>query len=143
MMLLRGRAPAKLPGVRASHASLADRGGPFQPAIAHALRHEGAWVESLRVSLQAKRDRLASALSQAGLAPFASEGTYFVCADAHSVGARDGLEFCRELPARRGVAAIPVSVFTDHPEPWASIVRFAFCKQDAVLDEGVRRLVAG
>lgn len=115
-------------------------GGPFQPAIAHALRHEGAWVDDLRVALQTKRDRLASALSQAGLMPFASEGTYFVCADARSVGAEDALQFCRELPERRGVAAIPVSVFTDHPEPWASVVRFAFCKQDAVLDEGVHRL---
>ena len=50
------------------------------------------------------------------------------------------LRFCRDLPASRGVAGIPVSVFTDHPESWRTIVRFAFCKADAVLEEGVRRL---
>ena len=115
-------------------------GGPLQPAVAHALRHEQAWVESLRASLQAKRDRLSSALDGAGLAPFASEATYFVCADVAGLGADDALRFCRDLPASRGVAGIPVSVFTDHPESWRTIVRFAFCKADAVLEEGVRRL---
>jgi N-succinyldiaminopimelate aminotransferase len=115
-------------------------GGPLQPAVAHALRHEQAWAESLRASLQAKRDRLSSALDGAGLAPFASEATYFVCADVAGLGADDALRFCRDLPASRGVAGIPVSVFTDHPESWRTIVRFAFCKADAVLEEGVRRL---
>ena len=31
-------------------------GAPFQPAVAHALNHEDAWVAALRDSLQAKRD---------------------------------------------------------------------------------------
>ena len=130
-----------LDGVLAAKQFLTYVGGaPFQPAVAHALRHEQAWVESLRASLQAKRDRLSSALDGAGLAPFASEATYFVCADVAGLGADDALRFCHDLPASRGVAGIPVSVFTDHPESWRTIVRFAFCKADAVLDEGVRRL---
>jgi N-succinyldiaminopimelate aminotransferase len=28
------------------------------------------------------------------------------------------------------------------PEPWRHLVRFAFCKRDETLDEGVRRLRA-
>lgn len=115
---------------------------PFQPAVAHALRHEQAWVADLRRSLAAKRDLLSAALASAGLSPMGCEGTYFVCADAAALGAGDAVAFCRELPASRGVAAIPVSVFTDHPERWRSIVRFAFCKTDAVLTEGIRRLTA-
>ena len=33
-----------------------------------------------------------------------SEGTYFICADIQPLGHSDGLQFCRELPARAGVA---------------------------------------
>ena len=38
------------------------------------------------------------------------------------------------------VAAVPVSVFADHKEPWNHLVRFAFCKRDDVLAEAVERL---
>lgn len=116
--------------------------GPFQPAVAHALRHEQEWVRDLRDSLRGKRDRLSAALEAAGLAPAASDGTYFVCADVSSTGAHDAVAYCRALPTERGVAAIPVPVFSDHPQQWRTTVRFAFSKQDAVLDEGVRRLSA-
>jgi N-succinyldiaminopimelate aminotransferase len=115
-------------------------GAPFQPAVAHALRHESAWVLGLRAQLESKRDRLVNGLAEAGFGVRASEGTYFVCADVRPLGFTDGMEFCRELPERIGVAAVPVQVFTDRPEEWRHIVRFAFCKQDSVLDEAVARL---
>jgi N-succinyldiaminopimelate aminotransferase len=115
-------------------------GAPFQPAVAHALRHEGPWVAELRDSLQAKRDRLVAGLTEAGFGVRASEGTYFVCADVRPLGFSDGFQLCRELPERIGVAAVPVQVFTDHPGDWQHIVRFAFCKRDEVLDEAVARL---
>ncbi len=115
-------------------------GAPFQPAVEHALRHEQAWVEGLRRDLLGKRDRLSAALRNAGFDTLTSAGTYYVCVDLGD--GVDGLDFCRRLPAERGVAGVPVSVFTDHPGPWRGIVRFAFCKRDEVLDEGVRRLLA-
>lgn len=115
-------------------------GGPFQPAVAHALTHEQQWVKELRDSLQSKRDVLREALLASGLDVHSSGGTYYLCADISAVGEHDGIEFCRTLPERIGVAAVPVSVFTDHPQPWKSLVRFAFCKQDQVLDEAARRL---
>ncbi len=113
-------------------------GAPFQVAVEHALRHEQAWVEALREALRGKRDRIATALVEAGLDPFECEGTYFVCARAGA----SAEEFCRDLPARRGVAAIPVTAFTDRPGPWHDVVRFAFCKTDPVLDEGISRLAS-
>lgn len=126
-----------LDGVLAAKQFLTFSGGaPFQPAVAHALRHEQAWVTDLVADLQRKRDLLTHALEGAGLSPFRTEGTYFVCARVD----QDALSYCRALPASRGVAAIPVTVFTDHPEPWREIVRFAFCKTDEVLAEGIRRL---
>lgn len=115
-------------------------GAPFQPAIAYALREEMAWVENLRTDLQTKRDRLAAGLADAGLGVMHSEGTYFICADIRPLGFTDGARFCREMPARIGVAAIPVQVFCDHEDTARHLVRFAFCKRDAVLDEAVTRL---
>jgi len=135
-------APAPLiDGVLAAKQFLTFVGGaPFQPAVEHALRHEQAWVEGLRRDLLGKRDRLSAALRNAGFDTLTSAGTYYVCVDLGD--GVDGLDFCRRLPAERGVAGVPVSVFTDHPGPWRGIVRFAFCKRDEVLDEGVRRLLA-
>ncbi|MET1075584.1 MAG: aminotransferase class I/II-fold pyridoxal phosphate-dependent enzyme, partial [Umezawaea sp.] len=115
-------------------------GAPFQPAIAYALRNELAWVEELRTSLATKRSRLSEGLAEAGFAVRPSEGTYFVTADVRPLGFTDGAELCRALPERIGVAAVPVQVFTDHPDQWRHLVRFAFCKKDEVLDEALRRL---
>ncbi|MGQ0839369.1 pyridoxal phosphate-dependent aminotransferase [Actinokineospora sp.] len=115
-------------------------GAPFQPAVAYALEHESAWVESMRDSLADKRNRLSAGLAQAGFGVRATAGTYFVCADVRPLGFTDGLQLCRELPERIGVAAVPVQVFTDNPDRWRHLVRFAFCKRDEVLDEAIERL---
>ncbi|WP_093605809.1 pyridoxal phosphate-dependent aminotransferase [Lentzea waywayandensis] len=115
-------------------------GAPFQPAVAHALTAELDWVTGLRDSLSSKRARLAEGLRAAGFEVRSSEGTYFICADVRPLGHTDGLALCRELPARIGVAAVPVQVFTDRPADWQHLIRFAFCKQDAVIDEAVERL---
>ncbi|MFI6098733.1 pyridoxal phosphate-dependent aminotransferase [Lentzea sp. NPDC051213] len=115
-------------------------GAPFQPAVAHALTAELDWVASLRDSLASKRARLAEGLRAAGFEVRSSEGTYFICADVRPLGYTDGWALCRDLPARIGVAAVPVQVFTDHPADWQHLIRFAFCKQDSVIDEAVERL---
>lgn len=109
---------------------------PFQPAVAHALREEGEWVRGMVADLERKRTLLADGLSASGFRVYDTAGTYYVVAD---VGC-DGMEFCMNLPAETGVAAIPLQVFTDHPEQWRTKVRFAFCKQDEVLEEAVRRI---
>lgn len=117
-------------------------GAPFQPAVAHALRAELGWVEKHRTALQDKQHRLARGLRAAGFGVRRTEGTYFVCADVRPLGYSDGIEFCRNLPTRAGVVAVPVQVFVDDPVPWRHVVRFAFCKRDEVLDDAVARLVA-
>ncbi|MFC3964392.1 pyridoxal phosphate-dependent aminotransferase [Nocardia jiangsuensis] len=118
-------------------------GGPFQPAVAHALEHERGWAAELNATLAARRTRLAAALAETGFAVRRSRGGYFVCADVTPFGTADGLAFCRELPAKLGVAAVPVRVFADDAAAWNHLVRFTFCKRDETLDEGVRRLRAG
>jgi N-succinyldiaminopimelate aminotransferase len=117
-------------------------GAPLQPAVAHALRAEPGWVAAHRAALQGKQRRLATGLRAAGFGVHRCEGTYFICADVRPLGYADGLEFCRGLPVRAGVAAIPVQVFVDDPVPWRHLVRFTFCKREDVLDEAIARLTS-
>ncbi|MFF7775860.1 pyridoxal phosphate-dependent aminotransferase [Streptomyces tanashiensis] len=116
--------------------------GPFQYAIAEALRLPAAYFDTLRADLSAKRDLLSEGLAQAGFDVYRPAGTYFVTTDIRPLGATDGFAFCRSLPERAGVVAIPNAVFYDHREAGAPFVRFAFCKRTEVLEEAVSRLKA-
>jgi N-succinyldiaminopimelate aminotransferase len=117
-------------------------GAPFQPAVALALQTGDGWVEQARLDLQQKRDRLAIGLRSVGLKPVVPLGTYFMTTDVTPLGYADGVEFCRDLPTRCGVVAIPHQVFYDRVDQGRPYVRWAFCKQDRVIDEAVRRLGA-
>jgi N-succinyldiaminopimelate aminotransferase len=117
-------------------------GTPLQAAVAHALATELDWVSQLRTSLQERRDLLRCGLDAAGVKTFASEGTYFLQADARSWGYEDGLRLCHDLAERGGVVAIPAQVFYDDAESGRRFVRFAFCKRREVLAEAVQRLTA-
>ena len=119
--------------------------GPFQYAVAEALALPDSYYEAFRADMLAKRDLLASGLAEAGFGVFRTAGTYFITTDIRPLGAAlsqegDGFAFCRALPERAGVVAIPNAVFYDHREAGAPFVRFAFCKQTGVLEEAVKRL---
>ncbi|MGW5584859.1 pyridoxal phosphate-dependent aminotransferase [Streptomyces sp. NPDC003857] len=116
--------------------------GPFQYAVAEALALPDTYFAAFRADMQAKRDLLASGLAQAGFEVFRPAGTYFVTTDIRPLGETDGFAFCRALPERAGVVAIPNAVFYDHREAGAPFVRFAFCKRAEVLEEAVQRLKA-
>ncbi|WDF40050.1 pyridoxal phosphate-dependent aminotransferase [Streptomyces sp. T12] len=114
--------------------------GPFQYAVAEALALPDSYFAAFRADMLAKRDLLAAGLTEAGFEVFKPAGTYFITTDIRPLGESDGFAFCRALPERAGVVAIPNAVFYDHREAGAPFVRFAFCKQTAVLEEAVRRL---
>ncbi len=115
-------------------------GGPFQYAIAEALRLPGTYYTALRDSLRRKRDLLCAGLRTAGFEVYEPAGTYFITTDVKPLGEKDGVDFCRALPGRCGVVAIPNAVFYDDAEVGRSQVRFAFCKRDDVLEEAAARL---
>lgn len=115
---------------------------PFQVAVAHALGLPDGVVGSVRDTLEARRDQLCAGLASIGARVFRPEATYFVTVDVRSLGAEDGLAFCRELPSRAGVVAIPNVVFYDDVDEGRPLVRFACCKRADVLDEAVQRLAA-
>ena len=115
-------------------------GGPFQYAVAEALALPDAYYASISAGLRVKRDLLCPGLADAGFEVYQPAGTYFVTTDIRRLGEKDGMEFCRELPRRAGVVAIPSSVFYDDKEAGRTQVRFAFCKKEEVLREALARL---
>jgi N-succinyldiaminopimelate aminotransferase len=114
--------------------------GPFQYAVAEALSLPDSYYDAFRADMSAKRDLLTDGLAAAGFEVFRPAGTYFVTTDIRPLGESDGFAFCRALPERAGVVAIPNAVFYDHRDAGAPFVRFAFCKRIPVLEEAVDRL---
>jgi N-succinyldiaminopimelate aminotransferase len=115
-------------------------GGPFQYAIAAGLALPDAFYGELSASLRRKRDLLAAGLRAAGFEVFLPQGTYFITTDIAALGESDGLAFCRGLPQRCGVVAVPNAVFYDDTAAGRSQVRFAFCKREEVLADAASRL---
>lgn len=113
---------------------------PFQPAVAHALRYEQEWLDGMVSKLAECRGILVEGLEKMGFHVHDTGGTYYVVADISPTG-MTGVDFCMQLPATKGVAAIPLAAFTDNPEPWKYKVRFAFCKRPEIIREAVRRLM--
>jgi len=117
-------------------------GAPFQPAMAVGLGLPDDYFATLAAELQIARDRLVAGLRRAGFVAYQPEGTYFTTVDIRSVDpAGDGVAFCRGLPERAGVVAVPNEVFYVRPEHGRHLVRFACCKRLEVIDEAVERLV--
>ncbi len=114
--------------------------GPFQYAVAEALALPDSYFEEFRRGMLARRDILAEGLTAAGFEVFRPAGTYFVTTDIRPLGEKDGFAFCRALPERAGVVAIPNAVFYDDREAGAPFVRFAFCKREEILREAAERL---
>jgi N-succinyldiaminopimelate aminotransferase len=115
-------------------------GGPFQYAVAEGLALPDSYYAQLNGDLRARRDLLCDGLAEAGFAVYRPAGTYFVTTDISALGETDGIAFCRSLPERAGVVAIPAAVFYDDAKAGESLVRFAFCKKPEVLEEALTRL---
>ncbi len=116
-------------------------GAPFQPAIALGLGLPHRYFDDLVAALQASRDRLVGALVDVGFTVYVPQATYFVTVDIRAIDpSGDGVAFCRSLPERAGVVAIPNEVFYARPELGRHMVRFACCKQLPVIEEAALRL---
>jgi len=114
----------------------------LQRAVAHGLAHEEAWYTGLAGGLQRKRDYLAGRLARIGFAPLECRSTYFLNADFRPFGFNEGdVDFCKRLTIEAGVTLVPVSaLYSDGAVQ--HLVRFCFCKKDAVLEAACDRLEA-
>lgn len=119
-------------------------GPAFQWAVAGGLDDDRGFFASNRAQLAAARDRLTAGLTTAGFEAFPADAGYFVLADCSAFGDESGAALCHRMVRDVGVGAIPVSGLStpaDGPDPALSmVVRFAFCKNTATLDEALRRL---
>jgi N-succinyldiaminopimelate aminotransferase len=121
-------------------------GAPFQPAIAVGLGLPDTYFEDLAATQRERRDLLGEGLAAAGFEVTVPAGSYFTVADAAPMlrPGEDAADFCRALPERIGVAAIPLTAFVSeaHRVEFATLVRFAACKRTDVIAEAARRLAA-
>lgn len=116
-------------------------GAPFQPAIAVGLGLGDEFFARLAADLEATRDTLQAGLTAAGFTVFPADATYFTTVDITPLRPDgDGVAFCRELPERCGVVAVPNQVFYADPSRGRHLVRFACCKRPEVIAEAVERL---
>jgi N-succinyldiaminopimelate aminotransferase len=117
-------------------------GAPFQPAVAIGLGLPDQFFAMTAADLAARRDRLCGGLEEAGFDVFTPASTYFAVTDISRLSDEDGVTFCRMLPERCGVVAIPASVLYDDEATGRSLVRFAFCKRPEIIDEASARLLS-
>ncbi|MEP9382271.1 pyridoxal phosphate-dependent aminotransferase [Nocardioides sp. KR10-350] len=114
-------------------------GAPLQPAAAYALDELGSWPSELAADLRGRRDLLCAGLGELGLRVSVPDATYFAVTDISDLGWPDGDTFCRALPERAGVVAIPLQGFYDS-DAGRQLVRWTFCKRPEVIEEAVVRL---
>jgi aminotransferase len=109
-------------------------------AAAGLLGLPDAFYQALRTEFAAKRDRLVTALIQAGFTPSVPSGAYYILAEASHIEGATAKEKARTLLARTGVASVAGSAFFQSGQG-ESLLRFCFAKKDDALDEACRRLV--
>jgi len=111
----------------------------LQQGVAYALANEMDFTLGLTKALQDNRDLLAERLARMGFDVLPCEGTYFLTAGIRALTNKRDDVFCRTLARDAGVALIPLSAFFEAGEP-SHLVRFAFCKKRALLEEALDRL---
>ncbi len=129
--------------VRLAHQFVLDCSAtPIQYGAARALRLDDEYYTALAADYQAKRDYLAAALAEAGLAVSLPQSAFFIMAGIGPRGFTDDFEFCKHLIAEAGVAAIPPSAFYSPANKalGQGYARFAFCKTMPLLEEARARL---
>ncbi len=111
----------------------------LQLGVAYGIENEIDFTLNLTTELQAKRDKLAAGIARLGFDVLPCEGTYFLTASIRGLTNEPDRAFCERLAKEAGVALIPLSVFFDDGKP-DHMVRFAFCKKHAVIDDALARL---
>ncbi|HVR41963.1 MAG TPA: aminotransferase class I/II-fold pyridoxal phosphate-dependent enzyme [Thermoanaerobaculia bacterium] len=112
---------------------------PLQWGVARGLDSDESYYEKLASDYEQKRDRLASALDEAGMVPYVPEGAYYMLADVSRLGFADSRSAAMALLEQTGVASVPGSAFYDS-SAGDSLLRFCFAKDFEALAEACRRL---
>jgi aminotransferase len=93
----------------------------------------------LAIDHQSKRERLVSALRDAGMAPSVPAGAYYILARADHIPGTTAPVKARNLLAATGVASVSGSAFF-RAGRGENLLRFCFAKRDEDLDDACARL---
>ncbi|MFH2059743.1 MAG: methionine aminotransferase [Pseudomonadota bacterium] len=113
---------------------------PLQNALADMLEKHPEHAIELPAFYQHKRDFFANALSTSLFDLRPCFGSYFQLVDYSKISDLGDLDFCYWLAQKAGVVAVPVSVFYQTPLSDQRLIRFCFCKGEALLAKAARRL---
>lgn len=113
---------------------------PLQEAAATALAVGESYYSGLAESYLRRREFLLAGLQQAGFKPWCPAGAYYIMADIRDLTGESDVAFVHRLIREKRVAAVPGSSFFHDPDRGRHLVRFAFCKSLALLEEAVGRL---
>ena len=134
-------APELSRAVRTSHQHIIFCGqSALQKAVAFGIDSSDHYYTQLLEDYTRRGQWLCNALQELGFRVYLPEGAYYILVDITPLGFDDDLAFCRMLPEKAGVAAIPCSAFWNNGKRIRTLVRFCFCKKDETLQEGIRRL---
>ena len=136
--------PELTSGIRKVHDFLTvGAAAPLQEAGAVALALPDEYYRSLAADYTARRDLLLSGLRGVGFACEPPRGAYYILADAAALGCSDDVAFARRLIESVGVGTVPGSSFFSRPELGRTLIRFAFPKHLATLEDAIARLQRG
>nr|WP_288498453.1 pyridoxal phosphate-dependent aminotransferase [uncultured Pseudomonas sp.] len=116
---------------------------PLQCALADFMAACPEHVSELPAFYQAKRDLFCDLLAGSRFTFTRTPGTYFQLADYSAIRPDlDDVAMAQWLTREHGVAAIPVSVFSERPDPALRLVRFCFAKREDTLRQAAEKLSA-
>ncbi|SDH80226.1 methionine aminotransferase [Pseudomonas flavescens] len=116
---------------------------PLQWALADFMAACPEHVDALPGFYQAKRDLFCDLLGGSRFTFSRTPGTYFQLADYSAIRPDlDDVAMAHWLTREHGVAAIPVSVFCQTPDPAQRLVRFCFAKREETLRQAAEKLRA-
>lgn len=117
---------------------------PLQAAAVAGLRMGPAYYAHLKEIYTKKRNHFLNGLDEMGLKHTVPQGSYFVMVDISDFLAEERFrgftdyQFCEWMIQAVGVAAVPGSSF--FREPVNHLIRLHFAREEATLDEALRRL---
>jgi aminotransferase len=106
---------------------------PLQVGVAKGIMElPSSYYRGIAVDYQMRRDKMVSALREAGLEPHVPSGAYYILADVSSLGMDSSKEAAMEILRSKGIASVPGSAFYMNGGG-EDLVRFCFAKKDEVL----------
>lgn len=116
---------------------------PFQHAALTALALPPSYYDDLRADFRARRDQLMAILRSHGFVPHEPQGAYYLLAEYDRWSQAPSAEFTRFLIEKARIATVPGSaLYYGDPDLGDRLIRFAFAKTEAVLDEVDKHLAA-